>query len=565
MATIASLIVEISAKSDKLKQGLASATSSVQSFAASAAKSFAIVGAIIATAVVGAFSVLTGIINRQAEAIDNMSKEAQKVGASFSEFQKLAYGADLAGVSTEQLSGSLKKLNMAVGEAQGGTGGAAEAFNKLGLSVSDLASMNVEDRFLAVSDALKGVTDKTMQTKLAIDIFGKSGAESLVFLNSNIRATSKEFEDLGLTITDQQAASVEAYNDAKTKLSTIWDGFLNQITIAVVPAFQKVIEYVTEFISKSGGMKAVAEQVAQFMTSVAEGLITAFEAVGDAIDWIGDKMKVVGNEIGGMLDRLHLVGNAVANLSVNPAVIGTLEDVGKARQTGASSSKSFFADLRSKIGGSPAANAAEFYKGSVVGQIFEDLNEQQKETAKGLELMARAAVTSADTMIKSSKGLEDYISGLQKSAGQSELSRILGLNDKKGETNPIARSDVFDELVRKIYQKGTTGAKEEFTGSFNGQQMTVGKATTMQEDLAKLTSVIQQTSREGGNVIGMQGALDELTKFVNNKNEQKVQVDINVKADKGLIVDVTTSSEFQQAVQAGAEKAAAGAAKQMRG
>lgn len=89
--------------------------------------------------------------------------------------------------------------------------------------------------------------------------------------------------------------------------------------------------------------------------------------------------------------------------------------------------------------------------------------------------------------------------------------------------------------MRKIYQKGTTGLQETFSGQFNGKDITVGKCYLLQEDLASLQEIMKSTAQGGGNVIVMKGALDELTKFVNNKTEQKVKVDINVKVDKGFL------------------------------
>lgn len=111
----------------------------------------------------------------------------------------------------------IKKLNLSIGDAQSGGAATSEAFANLAYLASALANMN-EERFLAVSDALKDVKDKTLQSKLWWKYSGNQALIPLVFLTSDIRATSKEFEDLGLVITDQQAAAVEAFNDSKTKL-----------------------------------------------------------------------------------------------------------------------------------------------------------------------------------------------------------------------------------------------------------------------------------------------------------------------------------------------------------
>lgn len=124
-----------------------------------------------------------------------------------------------------------------------------------------------------------------------------------------------------MVITDQQAAAVEAFNDSKTKLGNYSDGFLNQITVAVAPAFQKIIEYIIEFIKQSGGMKGVADKVAKFMIPVAEGFITAFQTVGKVIDWVASKIGYRPRS--GHPDRLRIVGEAIAAGTTDPGVINT--------------------------------------------------------------------------------------------------------------------------------------------------------------------------------------------------------------------------------------------------
>lgn len=610
MATIANLIVEISAKSNKLKEGLANASASVASFAKKAAASLAVIGTIITTVLVGAFSLLTGMINRQAEKIDAMSKEAQKIGASYGEFQKLAYGADLAGVSSDSLSASIKKLNINIGEAQSGSGGAKDAFDRLGLSATALANMNVEERFLAVSDALKTVKDKTEQSKLAVDIFGKSGVDGMVFLTSNIRETSKEFEDLGLVITDQQAAAVEAFNDSKTRLGTIWEGFKDKITAAVAPAFQAMVDWITGVVKEMGGMDKAADAFARSMISGVKLIVTALGGLITMLTRI-QKLFLFFDERQLSSRRDEILQNApgVGDYNLTPQKSkSTQAFIDFAQNTGASYIPSIktqqeLADLDKQIEENhqqfslmedsqkllirtqnqlngllteqkqligkktdmPVANAADFYKDSVIGQVITDLQKSQEQTTKGFDMMAQAAIDNAEKIKNASTSVDDAISALEKSAGQSELTRILGLNDKKGDPNPIARSDKFDELVRKIYQKATVGVQEEYSGTFNGKQITVGKATTLEQDLASLQGIIESTGRGGGNVLGMKGAFDELTKFVNNKQQQTVKVDINVKADKGFLAEVTTSQELQKAVDERISQKATDAAKQARG
>lgn len=594
MATIASLIVEISAKSEKLKAGLSSAASSVASFAAKAAKSLAVIGAVVGGVLVAAFAKLTDMISEQADKIDAMSKEAQKVGASYAQFQKLAYGADLAGLSTDQLSQSLKKMNIAIGDAQSGSGSAKDAFDKLGLSASALAKMNVEERYLAISDALKNVTDKTLQSKLAVDIFSKSGVDSLVFLTSNIRETSKEFEDLGLTITDAQAAAVESFNDNKSRLGAIWEGFKDQLTVAVAPAFDEFIKWITRTIKEMGGMEKAAQTFARGMISAIKMAVSALSGLLNLLDKV-QKVMLFFEERDLQQQRAKLVAenqqdlkpNALswktgqldgANDSFIPSIKLTqsLSDLDKAIEKNHQSYNAIEGaqqqrlKLENQLQGMLDTQIANIgKKQSANDAIFEGVMKgiqgNAEKVKQGFDIVAQAASKNAESVLDSAKKVDSIIAQLEKSAGQDELTRILGLDKQNKESKPLAQSEEFDRLVRQIYQKQTTGAgTQPQTGTFNGKEVTFNP-TTIAEDMSRLKQILETNARDGGNTIGMKGVIDELTKFVNSKTQQQVKVDVNVKADKGLLVDWTTSQELQKAVDERISQKATEAAKQARG
>lgn len=595
MATIASLIVEISARSEKLKAGLSSAYGAVSSFAAKAVKSLALIGAVVGGVLVAAFAKLTSMISEQADKIDNMSKEAQKVGASYAQFQKLAYGADLAGVSTDQLSQSIKKLNISIGDAQSGTGAAKDAFEKLGLSANALANMNVEERYLAISDALGKIKDKTLQSKLAVDIFGKSGVDSLVFLTSNIRETSKEFEGLGLTITDAQAAAVESFNDSKTRLGALWEGFKDQLTVAVAPAFDEFIKWITKTIKEMGGMEKAAQTFARGMIS---GIKLAVSALGGLLNLLDKVQKVMlffeerdlqqqrnkamaenqrqlapanglswkTGQLSGLEDSFipsikvqQQLENLDKAIEKNHQQFNSLETAGAERLRLENQLQGMLDNQISNIGKKQSANDAIFEG------VMNGIKMQAEKVGEGFNFIAESAKTNATSILDSAKKVESVISQMEKSAGQSELNRILGLDKQQGDQKPLAQSEEFDRLVRQIYQKQTTGAgTQPQSGTFNGKDYTFNP-TTIAQDMTRLKEILESNARDGGNTLGMKGVLDELTKFVNSKNEQKVKVDINVKADKGFLAEVATSQEVAKAVDEQIKNYASNEAKRMKG
>jgi hypothetical protein len=573
MATIANLIVQLSAKDSKLRSSLNNATKSVRSFAKDAAKHIALIGGAIATLATGAFALLTRMINNQADEIDKLAKTATKLGTTVGELQKLQYQAALSGISAETLGTSLQRMVRRVSEAAQGSGVATKALQELGLSAQGLAQLKPEEQFNAIAKAMQNIGTRGDQVRLAMQIFDTEGVGLVNTFNSNLEKTGQEFESLGIRITEQQARAVEAYNDAKTKLSTIFDGLGKAITARAAEPMRRLVEYVTEFIQKSGGIDKVANAIVKFVSAMAESFITAFQTIANSIDWIIQKAKRLTNEVYGIIARLNIVGKAIAAGTTDPAVIGTVRDQYNSIRGTGESADSFFQGLRETLRQGLAANdkfqqdsgsgAFDLYKDTGIGKILGQLEESQTKVRDNYVELADSTKETADKIRLSGNAVDDFLSKMQQQAGQSELTRILGLDKKTDNKNPIHRSDQFDRLVQDIYRKTTQGVGS-FTGSVNGQTKTFNE-TSIKDDISKLENLVSTAQRSGRNTIGMEGALAELQKFVNNKQEQKVNVNINVKADKGFLAEVTTSQELQKAVDKQIQETARNAAKTIKG
>lgn len=595
MTTIASLIVEISARTEKLRAGLSSAYGAVASFAAKAVKALAVIGAVAVTGMIAAFAKLTSMINEQAEAIDRMGEEAERIGVSVEGFQKLGYAAKLGGISTDQMAMSMKKLNLALVDARKEGSPAAEAFKKLGLSAEKLMSMPADERLMVIADAFKNVKSTADQSSIAVDLFGKSGMEALTFLNSNVRANAKEFEQLGLVLSDSQVKAVASFKDSQDKLGAIWEGFKNQLTAAVAPAFDEFIKWITKTITEMGGMEKAAQTFARGMVS---GIKLAVSALGGLLSLLDKVQKVMlffeerdlqqqrnkamvenqrqlapannlswkTGQLSGLEDsfipsikvqqQLENLDKAIEN---NHKQFNTLETAGAERLRLEQQLQGMLDTQISKIGQKQSANDAIFEG------VMNGIKAQAEKVGEGFQFVADAAKTNATSILDSAKKVESVIAQMEKSAGQSELTRILGLDKQNDKENPLAQSEEFDRLVRQIYQKQTTGAGTQAqSGTFNGKEVTFNPSTIAQ-DMGRLKEILEQQSRDGNNTIGMKGVIDELSKFVNSKNEQKVKVDINVKADKGFLAEVATSQEVAKAVDEQIKNYASNEAKRMKG
>ena len=91
---------------------------------------------------------------------DEVDKMSQKMGISATAYQEWDFVMQHAGASIESLKGSMKTLaNAAVN--------GSDAFNALGISQEQIASMSQEELFGATIAALQNVEDETTRTALA--------------------------------------------------------------------------------------------------------------------------------------------------------------------------------------------------------------------------------------------------------------------------------------------------------------------------------------------------------------------------------------------------------------
>lgn len=283
MGTIAKLVVQASLNSAKLTKGLKESGVKIRQFAENVKKRMASMGKKIAAGMAIALTAVLFLINKTRESIDELAKTADKLSLPIEELQKLRLAAELTGVSSEKLNTSLEKMVKSVSEAAEGTGLAVKALKSLGLNAREMNRLKPHEQFLKISEAMKQVELSGDKVRFAMEIFGRSGAGLVNTLAADLKGLGKEFDDLGISVTRSQAAAVESMNDAGTKLNAVWEGFKQQVTIAVAPSFQLIIDSIIDVIKNMGGIKEVAIEVAIVVVTTVRTMVEAFEGLSDTL------------------------------------------------------------------------------------------------------------------------------------------------------------------------------------------------------------------------------------------------------------------------------------------
>ena len=234
---------------------------------------------------------LGALVRSALESASSLSKLSQRVGITVESISTLIPAADLAGVSSEKFEGGLRKLATSMLEAATGSVDAASGFKTLGVAFqnNDGTLRAADQVLLDLADRFKALPDGAEKTALAVEIFGKSGADLIPFLNQGrdgIGALTAELQSLGVQISGGTAAQAEVFNDSLAKIRLAITSIGNQISAALLPALNDMAGGMVESAKQGGTLRAVLDGVVLALKTLALGAATVgktFVALGEAI------------------------------------------------------------------------------------------------------------------------------------------------------------------------------------------------------------------------------------------------------------------------------------------
>lgn len=238
MAIARALLVDIASNTAKIRQDIAKVRGDFESLG----KTFSTVGKLAAAA----FSVqqVLSYAKAQINLADSLNKTAQKVGVSVEALSAYQYAASLAGSSTEEVTKALSRLARGMQDAViNPAGEGALAFRVLGVSVTDAGGRlrDTQAVFEDVAKRFSEMQDGAGKTALAMQVFGKSGAELLPLLNQ-LKELKKEAEAAGVIVSSKFAKDAEDFNDNIERMQQSLGKLTRSILQEVVPALNEMLE-----------------------------------------------------------------------------------------------------------------------------------------------------------------------------------------------------------------------------------------------------------------------------------------------------------------------------------
>ena len=285
----------------------------------------ALKGAFAGAAVIGAVTAVAGAFKSAANAMDDLFKASQKIGVTTESLSRLKYAAEQSGVGFEGLQTGLRKLNKSLVDVETGTSSAARALRELGVKGGD----SPEEALSKIAEAFASVPDSAQKTALALEIFGKSGADLIPLLNAGadgIKELTDRAEKLGLVLDEKTAKQAELFNDSLDDISLSMGAITKQITAGALPALSAFSKTLADSLAVSDAWKTVGKALGETFIFIADKVII----LGAALYTIGTYLRAVSSALsdfgrGNFSDASKTIGDWYSSTE------NLIESVGKLR------------------------------------------------------------------------------------------------------------------------------------------------------------------------------------------------------------------------------------------
>ena len=193
--------------------------------------------AIAGSAVVGG---LAAIVKQAIDAGDELFNLQAKTGVAAGALIGIGNAAKLADVDMATLGKGLTKLNVNLVKAAEGNEDLGRKFDALGVAVktADGQVVPAEKALKQIADRFADMPDGAQKAAAAVAIFGKSGADLIPLLNEGAAAMDKFTYKVG----EDFAARSDLFNDTITELGIRTQGFGAELTDALLPSLQSILE-----------------------------------------------------------------------------------------------------------------------------------------------------------------------------------------------------------------------------------------------------------------------------------------------------------------------------------
>lgn len=233
-------------------------------------------------------SAMFGAAKMTVDAADVSYKNAQKAGVGYKEWQRLAYAAEMAGVSQQELIPTFKNLNKVMTAVKAGDAEAKNLFDYF-----DIKGTKLPEVLMEVVDCFHKLGNEETKLAYAQDFLSESGINLMPFLNmtrDEIAALGNELEmDIGL-FSEEDAKAAAEFDKALKELLRQGQSLIYSFGKELIPVFKELFK-----------------DIADVLTPIKDWISQNKEATASIVKW--------GIGIAGFLFGLGVVSKAIGILT----------------------------------------------------------------------------------------------------------------------------------------------------------------------------------------------------------------------------------------------------------
>lgn len=319
MASLGSLVVSLALDTARFSGDVGKAAQQMARLTAEAGKIGAAIGANIGAGI----KTLGSLVTASVDAADRTGELAEMVGVTAEEMSRLGYAAQLSATDQETLATSMTKLAKLAADAAAGGASATAVFESMGIKVknTDGTLRSTTEVLGDIADKFAGYREGTAKAALATEIFGKSGAQLIPFLNrgrDGLQELAAEADMLGITLSGSAANAAGEFNDRLDQLNAAKRGLGLQIAQQLLPTINTLTARLFDGAKNAdlfGRAATIAATGVKLLISSGAILVGVFQTLGQALG--GTVAAIVALVQGRFTDAWNIAKNTVVDFGGN--------------------------------------------------------------------------------------------------------------------------------------------------------------------------------------------------------------------------------------------------------
>lgn len=291
----------------------AGADNAIRSLDGTKASTLALVG-VVSGLIVG-FGKATIETAQLADEIMTLSKVT---GLSTDTIQEFNFSSELLDVSSETMTGAMRKMIKSMGDAKEGSKEATNAFRELHVTITNNGKLkDSEQMFYELIDALGKIPNETERDSLAMKVFGKSAQELNPLIDAgskSLKEFGKQAQEMGYIMSGETLDSFGRLDDSMQMFNNQSTAFKNSIAVVMLPILSAFFELLNKIDPKIMATVAI-------IGSIAVIAITVINAVGN----IASTFEMMNPAV---LKTTAIVVGVVAALIALAAIIAVISGQG---------------------------------------------------------------------------------------------------------------------------------------------------------------------------------------------------------------------------------------------